>query len=77
MKKGTSNKQITSSHVRFGRRTYFFDVNQGQNSQKYLRITESKFMGEGKERVYNSFFLFPEELEQFQDSLNEAVGSLA
>jgi uncharacterized protein DUF3276 len=68
---------IKTSHIRFGKRTYFFDVNQKQGSDiKYLRITESQYQGEGKERKYNSFILFSEEVKSFQDSLNDAAGSL-
>jgi hypothetical protein len=76
MTQGT-RKTIKSTHVRFGRRTYFFDLNEGQNSKKYLKITESKFMGEGKDREYKSFFLFPEDVEKFQDSLKEVAVSLS
>ena len=73
---GTSNT-IKSSHIRFGKRTYFFDVNQKPGSdKKYLRITESQFQGEGKERKYNSFILFPEEVKEFQSSLSEVISSL-
>lgn len=68
---------IKSSHIRFGKRTYFFDINQKPGSDtKYLRLTESQFQGEGKERKYNSFILFPEDIENFQKSLKEAAGSL-
>ncbi len=75
MTNGKSNK-INSSHIRFGRRTYFFDVNE-KNDKKYLKITESKWMGEGKDRIYNSFVLFPEEVENFQKNLSEVAGYLA
>lgn len=74
MTNGKSNK-ISSSHVRFGRRTYFFDVNE-KNDRKYLRITESKFNGEGKNRTYNSLILFPEDVEGFQQNLSEVAGYL-
>ena len=75
MTKGTSTR-VKSSHVRFGARTYFFDVLSGLNDKKYLKITESKFMGEGKERKYNSFLLMPENLTDFQKNLAEMAGSL-
>lgn len=75
MTKGKSNK-IRSTHVRFGRRTYFFDVNQ-KNDKKYLRITESKFMGEGKDRIYNSLILFPENVQDFAKTLAETTVDLA
>ena len=76
MTNGKSNK-ISSTHVRFGRRTYFFDVNKSENEKKYLKITESKFMGEGKDRIYNSFLLFPEDLGDFQKNLQETAGFLS
>ena len=75
MTNGKSNK-ISSSHIRFGRRTYFFDVNE-KNEKKYLRITESQFMGEGKDRVYNSFILWPQDVENFQKNLSETAGFLS
>lgn len=67
--------KIKSSHVRFGRRTYFFDVQQS-NERKYLKITEARFMGEGKDRVYNSFLLFPDNIENFQKNLADAANYL-
>lgn len=74
----SQSNTIKSSHIRFGKRTYFFDINQKPGSdKKYLRITESQFQGEGKERKYNSFILFPEEVESFQQNLKEAVSALA
>ncbi|MBI2442653.1 MAG: DUF3276 family protein [Candidatus Levybacteria bacterium] len=68
---------IKSSHVRFGRRTYFFDINLSANNKKYLKITESKFLGEGKDRQYNSFILFPEDVVEFEKNLKEMAGSLS
>ena len=74
MTNGKSNK-ISSSHVRFGRRTYFFDVNE-KGDMKYLKITESRFNGEGKERTYNSLVLFKDDVEGFQKNLSEVAGYL-
>jgi Protein of unknown function (DUF3276). len=54
---GKSTK-LNSTHVRFGKRSYFFDVNQAESNKKYLKITESKFVAEGQPRIYNSFILF-------------------
>ncbi|MGE5041710.1 MAG: DUF3276 family protein [Candidatus Levyibacteriota bacterium] len=74
---GKSNSSIKSSHVRFGKRTYFFDVNVTKEDKKYLRITESKFVEEGKPRIYNSFILFPENVADFQKGIEEMVSHLA
>ena len=68
---------IKSSHVRFGKRTYFFDVNSTKEGSKYLKVTESKFVEGGKPRIYNSFILFPENLSEFQKSMDEMVRYLA
>ena len=70
------NKSIKSSHVRFGKRTYFFDINVTAKDKKYLRITESQYIEEGKPRKYNSFILFPENVEDFQKNLSEMVQHL-
>jgi len=73
----SQSNTIKSSHVRFGKRTYFFDINQKSGSdKKYLRITESQFQGEGKERKYNSFILFAQDVKSFQDNLKEVAGFL-
>lgn len=68
--------KIRSAHIRFGKRTYFFDLNKSAKDKKYLRITESKFMGEGKDRVYNSFLLFPDDVKGFSEKLSEMAGFL-
>ncbi len=69
---------VKSAYVRFGSRTFFFDVNQSKNQKKYLRITESKYMGEGEKRIYNSLMLFtPGDVSEFQKTLQEVAGFLS
>jgi hypothetical protein len=72
---GTS-KTLKSSQLRCGKRTYFFDVKASAKNQKFLKITESKFEGEGKERKYNSFILFPDNVKDFQTRLQEVLIAL-
>ena len=72
---GTS-KTLESSHIQFSNRTYFFDVKSTENGKNFLRITESKYLGEGKDRKYNSFILFPENMPEFQKILKQAVLTL-
>jgi single-stranded DNA-specific DHH superfamily exonuclease len=67
---------VKSSMLRAGKRTYFFDVKEASNSKRYLKITESMFEKEGEKRKYNSFILFPENLVDFQQRLNEIAGDL-
>jgi len=68
--------RLKSSHIRFGKRTYFFDINVGPTNKKYLKITESKFVEEGKPRQYNSFILFPENVADFQKNFSEMIANL-
>ena len=63
----TSKKSsVKSSKFSQGARTFFFDVNVASNNAKYLKITESRFTGEGKDRVRSSVVLFPENIQDFQ-----------
>ena len=69
----SANKKVKSSKLQCGKRTYFFDVSVASNDKKYLKITESKFVEEGKDRIRNSLLLFVEDLANFQASLGDAV----
>ena len=73
----TKNDALATSMVRAGRRTFFFDVKVTSDRKKYLKVTESTFMGEGKEGKYNSLLLFPDTAQAFCDQLGESVRILA
>ncbi|MBI2019575.1 DUF3276 family protein [Candidatus Daviesbacteria bacterium] len=68
---------LKSAMLRAGKRTFFFDVKLASNNKKYLKITESAFEGEGKERKYNSFLLWPENLVDFKERLTEVSNFMA
>lgn len=68
---------VKSSILKMGKQTVFFDVNVASNNRKYLKISESHFIGEGSERKRSSFVLFPEQVQNFQSRLSEIVGDLA
>lgn len=74
---GSSMVWKDSSMLRAGKRTFFFDVKLASNNKKYLKITESSFEGEGKERKYNSFLLWPENIVDFQKNLTVVSNILA
>ena len=61
-----SIKSVKTSMLKCGKRTYFFDINLASNNKRYLRVTESRFQEEEKDRI-----------RKFQDNLKEAVGYLA
>jgi phage protein U len=67
---------VKSSTLRMGAKTIFFDVNLASNNKKYLKITDTRFTGEGKDRIRSSVVLFPENIEGFQKSLQEMVSYL-
>lgn len=67
---------VKSTNFRIGKRTFFFDVNVASNNSKYLRVTESRFVEEGKDRVRNSVVLFPEDVADFEKNLKAMVSYL-
>ncbi|KKR58953.1 MAG: hypothetical protein UU05_C0054G0006 [Candidatus Curtissbacteria bacterium GW2011_GWA1_40_47] len=75
-KQNLSTNNIKSSILKMGAKTIFFDVNLAANDKKYLKITESRFTGEGNDRVRSSVVLFPENIEGFEKGLKEVVGYL-
>ena len=68
-----AKSNLKSSTFRIGKRTFFFDVNVASNDSKYLRVTESRFLEEGKDRIRNSVVLFPEDVVDFQKNLGKMV----
>jgi hypothetical protein len=78
----TENKEldrdeIFSSAVRAGKRTYFFDVKETIQKERYLTITESKrrFNNEQGKFFYekHKLFLYKEDFEKFLNGLSEAI----
>ena len=76
MDESKSTNKIKSSTLKCGKRTFFFDVNLASNDKKYLKITESRFVEEGKDRIRNSVVLFAEDIGDFAKNLNEMTGYL-
>ncbi len=60
-KKQNKNSQI----LKCGKRTYFFDVKEASNGNKYLKISESAFIKEGEPRKRNTFILFKDNVKEF------------
>lgn len=61
--------------LRFGKRTYFFDVKDASNGNKYLKITESRFIKEG-ERRRNVFTFFKDDVKDFTNKMKELSKAL-
>ena len=67
----SKTSKVKFSMLRAGSRTYFFDIHIASNNKKYLRVTESRFIEEGKDRIRNSVVLFPEDIQDFEKNLKE------
>ena len=75
--KRDSREEIFSRVVRAGKRTYFFDVKETRNKERYLTITESKrrFNNENGKFFYekHKLFLYKEDFEKFSNGLAEVI----
>ncbi len=61
---------IYSTMVKSGKTTYFVDVKQAKNGNKYISISENKVKGEEKKRT--TLFVFEEVIDQFRKAIEEA-----
>lgn len=70
---------LFSKAVKAGQRIYYVDVKMNKKEEMYLSITESKKLVSGSTEMpqYNyekhKIFLFKEDFQKFQESLNEAI----
>lgn len=68
---------VYSTAVRAGKRTYFFDVKQTKNGEKYLTITESKKRFDNRSGRFvfdkHKIFLYKEDFENFRTCFDEML----
>ena len=67
---------LFSTMVRSGRTTYFVDVREAKNGNKFLSISESRVDGDEK-RQRTTVRVFGETIDQFRQAVDEAAASLA
>ena len=70
-------ESVYSSKVKAGkRRTYFFDVRKTKGEDYYITLTEStkRYNGEGYDR--HKIFLYKEDFDRFQKSLEEVINHI-
>ena len=65
------DKLVKSEMIRCGKRTYFFDIKLASNNDKYLKITETRFVEENEPRKRNTVMIFPEDIDRFKSILNQ------
>ena len=70
-----NNGALYSTMVRSGRTTYFVDLKEAKNGDKYLSITESKIDGGQKQKM--TIRVFGETIEEFRKAINDAVSAIA
>lgn len=70
-------EEILSRSLKAGKRTYFFDVKQTRNNDKYLVITESKKLFNDNDGSFtyekHKIFLYKEDYEKFADLLTAMI----
>jgi len=70
-----NNNAIFSTMVRAGKTTYFVDVKEAKNGNRFLSIAESRF-DEDDKRQRTTLRVFGETVEPFRQAVNEAVASI-
>ena len=70
-----NNNAVFSTMVRAGRTTYFVDVKEAKNGNRFLSIAESRF-DEDDKRQRTTLRVFGETVEPFRQAVNEAVASI-
>lgn len=70
---------VFSESVKAGKRTYYFDVKQSKNGEKYVSITESKKIVSGPEDdpqtsfEKHKIFLYKEDYDKFLSALQNTI----
>ena len=65
---------LFSTMVRSGRTTYFVDLKEAKNGNKYLSLSENRINGEEKKRV--TLRVFGESIEEFRKAVDEAATAI-
>jgi hypothetical protein len=69
-----NNTALYSTMVRSGRTTYFVDLKEAKNGNKYLSITESKIDGDQKQKM--TIRVFGDTVEEFRKAVNDAAAAI-
>jgi hypothetical protein len=70
-----TNNSIFSTMVRSGRTTYFLDVREAKNGNRFLSIAESRVDADDK-RQRSTVRVFGESVEPFRQAVNEAASNV-
>ncbi|TRZ76378.1 MAG: DUF3276 family protein [Deltaproteobacteria bacterium] len=70
-----NNSSLYSTMVRSGRTTYFIDLKEAKNGNKYLSICETKLDGDSKKRI--TLRVFGDSMEEFRRAIDDAVAAIS
>ena len=65
---------LYSTMVRSGRTTYFIDLKEAKNGNKYLSITESRINGEEKHKI--TLRVFGDSITEFRKAVDDAAAAI-
>jgi len=65
-------ESLFSKKVHAGNRTYFFDVKESVDGDKYIVMSESKKISENNFE-HHKIMIFQEDLDKFANGLTEAI----
>lgn len=69
---------LFSKSIKAGKTTYFVDVKEAKNKNKYISIAESSPAKDGEEKKFNrkNIIIFDNAIDQLREAFNEAAGLL-
>jgi hypothetical protein len=65
---------LYSTMIRSGRTTYFVDLKEARNGNKYLSITESRIDGTEKKKL--TLRVFGDSIAEFRKAIDDAVAAI-
>mgnify|MGYP003521682580 FL=1 len=70
-------EEVFSQAVKAGKRTYFFDVKETKQGERYITITESKRKFDNEDGTFSyekhRIFLYKEDYSKFQNALEGVI----
>ncbi len=68
------NKELFTEKIKAGSRTYFIDVKETKNKDKYIVISETK--KEGENFTHHRIMIYEEDILKFVQGLSKALSFL-
>jgi hypothetical protein len=73
---GSNNNALFSTMVRSGRTTYFVDVKEAKNGNKFISISENRIDADEKKQR-TTVRVFGDSIDQFRQAIDEAAAAVA